>query len=90
MSVDKEIYNKLVEQYNHLQNEHNIILEKRLQQSISAQTLNSFQSLNDNMNNNSEVIKSIRESIINLNEKIQKPTVKPILPLPNSQPLYSG
>jgi hypothetical protein len=25
MSIDKEIYNKLVEQYNHLQNEHNII-----------------------------------------------------------------
>jgi hypothetical protein len=42
------------------------------------------------MNNNSEFIKSIHESIINLNEKIQKPTVKPILPLPNSQPLFSG
>ena len=29
MSIDKEIYNKLVEQYNQLQNEHNIILEQR-------------------------------------------------------------
>ena len=90
MSIDKEIYNKLDEQYNHLQNEHKIILEQRLQQNISAQTLNSFQSLNDNMKNNSDFIKSIHESIINLNEKIQKPTVKPILPLPNSQPLFSG
>jgi hypothetical protein len=43
MSVDKEVYNKLVEQYNHLQNKQNIILQQRLQQTISAQTLNSFQ-----------------------------------------------
>jgi|LakMenEpi03Aug12_release.lakeMendotaPanAssembly.Ray.scaffolds.fasta_scaffold3919530_1 hypothetical protein len=42
MSIDKDIYNKLVEQYNHLQNEHKIILEQRIQQSISAQTLNSI------------------------------------------------
>jgi hypothetical protein len=27
MSIDKEIYNKLVEQYNQLQNEHNFILD---------------------------------------------------------------
>jgi hypothetical protein len=87
MSVDKEVYNKLVEQYNHLQNEQNFILEQRLQQSISAQTLNSFQSINDIMNNNSEVIKSIHESIVNLNEKIQKQTIKPLLPLANVQRL---
>jgi hypothetical protein len=42
------------------------------------------------MNNNSEVIKSIHESIVNLNEKIQKQTIKPILPLANVQPLFSG
>jgi hypothetical protein len=87
MTVDKEVYNKLVQQYNHLQNEQNFILEQRLQQSISAQTLNSFQSINDIMNNNSEVIKSIHESIVNLNEKIQKQTIKPILPLANVQRL---
>ena len=89
-TVDKELYNQLVAKFNALNTEHSTLVEQQLQQAISSQTLSSIQTINNSLTDNAETIKHLQAAITTLNDKITKPSIKPILPLPSSQPLFSG
>jgi len=98
-TVTKEQYNELVMQFETLRIQNNLFEQNILQQQATTKSLETITKLNttidtitDKVNDttNLDTIKIIQDSLKSLNEKISKPTIKPVLPIPSSQPLFSG
>ena len=91
-TLTKEQYSELGMQFDALRIQNNLLVQNILQQQATTKSLETITKLyttidtiTDKVNDttNLDTIKIIQDSLKSLNEKISKPTIKPVLPIPS-------